>query len=98
VRYSHIADPRTGLGLTDQSAATVIAKDCTTADSLTKAVSVLGPVEGFKVVAQYPGAEALLVRIVKPKETSKKKTKLERFETPGFKKYVEGMPTLAPGE
>ncbi len=42
-RYSHIVDPRTGLGLTDQSGVTVIAPDCMTADSLATAVSVLGP-------------------------------------------------------
>jgi thiamine biosynthesis lipoprotein len=61
-RYSHIVDPRTGLGLTDQSGVTVIAPDCTTADSLATAVSVLGPTAGLKLVEQTPGAAALIVR------------------------------------
>jgi thiamine biosynthesis lipoprotein len=42
-RYSHIVDPRTGIGLTDHSLVSVIAADCMTADSLTKVISVLGP-------------------------------------------------------
>src|SRR5688500_302706 len=48
VRYSHIVDPRTGIGLTDHSLVVVIAKDCTTADSLSTSVSVLGPEHGMK--------------------------------------------------
>lgn len=47
VRYSHIVDPRTGLGLTDRSQVTVIARDCLTADSLSTAISVLGPERGL---------------------------------------------------
>ena len=42
-RYSHIVDPRTGIGLTDHSLVTVIAPDDFTADSLTKVMSVLNP-------------------------------------------------------
>jgi thiamine biosynthesis lipoprotein len=61
-RYSHIVDPRTGLGLTDQAAVTVIAPDCTTADSLATAVSVLGPDAGLQFVEKTPGAAALIVR------------------------------------
>ena len=61
-RYSHIVDPRTGLGLTDRSGVTVIAPDCTTADSLATAVSVLGPDAGLAVVEETPGAAAFIVR------------------------------------
>lgn len=43
VRYSHIVDPATGLGLTDHSQITVIARDGLTADSLSTALSVRGP-------------------------------------------------------
>ncbi|MCZ7636473.1 MAG: FAD:protein FMN transferase [Verrucomicrobia bacterium] len=46
VRYSHIVDPRTGLGLTHRSLVTVIAPDGLTADSLSTAISVLGPERG----------------------------------------------------
>jgi thiamine biosynthesis lipoprotein len=42
VRYSHILDPRTGIGLTEQCAVAVIAEDGTTADALASSYSVLG--------------------------------------------------------
>jgi hypothetical protein len=43
VRYSHVVDPRTGLGLTSQVTARVIARDAATADALATALTVLGP-------------------------------------------------------
>ncbi len=61
-RYSHIVDPRTGLGLTDHSLVTIIARDCITADSLTKVVSVLGPERGLKIIEETPGVEARVAR------------------------------------
>ena len=42
VRYSHILDPRTGMGVTAPRAVTVIASDATTADAAASIVSVLG--------------------------------------------------------
>ena len=66
VRYSHIIDPRTGLGLTDHSLVTVVAPDCMTADGLATAVSVLGPIEGRRLIEETPGAAARIVR--KPAE------------------------------
>jgi thiamine biosynthesis lipoprotein len=62
VRYSHIVDPRTGLGLTDRTGVTVIAPDCMTADSLDTAVNVLGPTDGLALVEATPGAAAFIVR------------------------------------
>ena len=50
-RYSHIVDPRTGLGVVGPAAVTVIAPDCTTADALATAASVLGPEAGLALVA-----------------------------------------------
>lgn len=61
-RYSHIVDPRTGLGLTDHSLVTVIAPDCTTADSLATAVSILGPARGLRLIRTIPGVDARCVR------------------------------------
>jgi thiamine biosynthesis lipoprotein len=63
-RYSHIVDPRTGLGLTDRSGVTVIAPDCMTADSMATAVSVLGPAAGLELVEATPGAAAFIVQAV----------------------------------
>ena len=61
VRYSHIVDPRTGIGVMGQAAVTVIANDCTTADALATAASVLGPAEGLRAVEAEPGAAARFV-------------------------------------
>jgi thiamine biosynthesis lipoprotein len=61
VRYSHIVDPRTGLGVTGQTAVTVIAPDATTADALATAASVLGHVAEPAVIATFPGCSARFV-------------------------------------
>ncbi|MHA3775118.1 FAD:protein FMN transferase [Verrucomicrobiota bacterium sgz303538] len=61
-RYSHIVDPRTGLGLTDHSLVTVIGPDCTTADSYATAVSVLGPEGGLRLIEETPELAAHFVR------------------------------------
>jgi thiamine biosynthesis lipoprotein len=61
-RYSHIVDPRTGLGLTDHSLVSVLAPDCFTADSLATAVSVLGPARGLRLIEETPTAAALIRR------------------------------------
>jgi thiamine biosynthesis lipoprotein len=61
VRYSHIVDPRTGVGVVGRSSATVVATDATTTDSLATALSVLGPEAGLKLIAASPGAECYVV-------------------------------------
>lgn len=61
VRYSHVLDPRTGLGLTGRRSVTVIAPNGVTADSMTKAVSVLPPDRALKLVEETPGAAAYIV-------------------------------------
>jgi len=60
-RYSHIVDPRTGLGVAGPAAVTVVAADCTTADALATAASVLGPVAGLELVARMEGCAARFV-------------------------------------
>lgn len=62
VRYSHIVNPHTGIGLTDHSLVTVVAPDCMTANGLTTSISVLGPEKGMKLVEATPGAAAHVVR------------------------------------
>ena len=61
-RYSHIVDPRTGIGLTDHSSVTVVAPDAITADGLASAVSVLGPKKGIELIDATPHAAALIMR------------------------------------
>ena len=57
VRYSHLLDPRTGLGLTSAAAAAVLAPDGITADAVASAVCVLGPAGGVAFVATLPRVE-----------------------------------------
>jgi FAD:protein FMN transferase len=54
IRYSHIVDPRTGIGLTNRLMVTVIARDSSTADALATAISVLGPEKGRSLATQFP--------------------------------------------
>ncbi len=55
VRYSHIVDPKTGLGLTDHNLVYVIARDSMTADSYSTTLSVLGPLKS-KTLWGHPKA------------------------------------------
>jgi thiamine biosynthesis lipoprotein len=59
-RYSHIVDPRTGWGLTTRIAATVIARDGITSDSLATALCVLGQDAGMRLIRAVPGARAYI--------------------------------------
>lgn len=61
-RYSHLVDPKTGLGLTDHSNVTVIAPNGTLSDGLSSAVSVLGPEKGLALIEATPGTSALILR------------------------------------
>jgi thiamine biosynthesis lipoprotein len=60
VRYSHIIDPRTGMGLTNRTAVCVIGPDGATADALASALSVLGREGAAQLMAQFPGCAAML--------------------------------------
>ena len=60
-RYSHIVDPRTGLGLVGRMSATVVAPDGLTSDSLTKVVAILGAKKGFAILDTYKGVSGRLV-------------------------------------
>lgn len=73
IRYSHIVDPQTGLGLTKSLAVVVVAPDCIIADSLATALSVLGIERGLEFVERKPAVAALFVegsRKVGPTEKS----------------------------
>jgi len=79
-RYSHIVNPRTGIGLTDHSLVTVIAPDGMKADALSTAVSVLGPEAGLRLVESERGAAVHLVR--QPGAVIEERTS-RRFPPPG---------------
>jgi thiamine biosynthesis lipoprotein len=80
-RYSHIVNPRTGIGLIDHSLVTVIAKDCMTADSLATAVSVLGPTAGLDLVENTRCTAARIIR--------KLGDTVEQIESAGFGRFYE---------
>ena len=80
-RYSHIVDPRTGVGLVDHSLVNIIASNVTDADALSTAVSVLGPTEGLKLIEQFPGVSARIVR--KPSD------KPEFYQTKNFAQHLK---------
>ena len=53
-RYSHVVDPRTGIAVTNDVVAHVIAPDGATADALATALSVLGLEGGRQLLARFP--------------------------------------------
>lgn len=80
VRYSHIVNPRTGLGLTDQSQVTVIAPRGWLADALASAISVMGPEGGMELVQQYEGVYVRLFR--------NEAQEVVQYESPGFDAFL----------
>ena len=49
-RYSHVIDPRTGVGVTGRTSVTVVAPDGITSDAIDNAVGVLGAESGLRFV------------------------------------------------
>lgn len=80
-RYSHILDPKTGLGLTNRIGVTAIARDGITADWLDTAVAVLGREAGSKLVEATPGAAARVTTI-------DDRGGITVSETSGFRQFV----------
>ena len=77
-RYSHIVDPRTGIGLVGRMSATVVARKGIDSDSLTKVVAVLGAEKGIKIIEANDGVSARMVR--------KKNEELETIASKHFPK------------
>ena len=77
VRYSHIIDPKTGLGLTGRRSVTVVAKHGVTADSMTKAVMLMPREKAFELVERTPGAAAFIAIV--GKDEAVEATQSKRF-------------------
>ena len=60
-RYSHIVDPRTGLGVERVVSASVIDANATNADARATALCVLGPDAGIRLAEELEGVEARMV-------------------------------------
>ena len=59
MKYSHIVDPATGMGLTLPIAVSVVARRGIDADSWSTALSVLGPERGMPLIERHAGLTAL---------------------------------------
>jgi thiamine biosynthesis lipoprotein len=59
-RFSHVVDPHTGIGLTNHFAATVVAPDGITSDSVSTALTVLGNNQSPSFLASNPKIQAWL--------------------------------------
>ncbi|MCI0357153.1 MAG: FAD:protein FMN transferase [Planctomycetaceae bacterium] len=84
-RYSHIIDPRTGLGVVGRSSLSVIARTGMEADGVATAVSVLGAEKGLALAGKLIDVELLMVA----EDASGKSSE---SATPGFQKYAETQP------
>ncbi len=78
VRYSHILNPHTGLGLTNRIQATVVAPDATTTDAMATTVCVLGPQRGLALVDSMHGVSTQIL--------VKEKGQIRAFESSRFKR------------
>ena len=81
-RYSHVLDPKTGLGLTGRRSATVIAPKGWQADAFSKVAAVMEPARAKKVIEEYEGASMYVV--------TKENDDAEEVvtESAGFGKYL----------
>ena len=61
VSYSHIIDPRTGMGITNRSQVTVITKKGMTADALASTFSVLGYNDSIDLLKKYGVQSAFFI-------------------------------------
>jgi thiamine biosynthesis lipoprotein len=59
-RYSHIIDPRTGIGSTKQIQATVISSTGMLADAYATILTILNPTEGIRMIESLPDLEAFI--------------------------------------
>lgn len=62
IRYSHIVDPRTGVGLTNRCQVSVIAPHGLQTDGFDTAVSILGAEKGRRLIESQPKLSAIIYR------------------------------------
>jgi thiamine biosynthesis lipoprotein len=86
VRYSHLVDPQTGIGLTTPRSVTIIAPTGIEADALASAVSILGPVKGFKLLETIEDAAAFIAEL-------QPDGKCRKYRSPGWDQIPRRVPT-----
>ena len=80
-KYSHIVNPRTGLGLTHQRNVTAIAPDGATADWLATACSVLSVRKALKLIESMPNCALFMAEM--------QRGKLKMWQSKRFESYLE---------
>ncbi len=70
IRYSHVVDPRTGIGLTSRAAATVIAPKGVLSDALATSLSIMGRNDGLEFVRKYYPEATAYVRYLTEDEAA----------------------------
>lgn len=81
IHYSHIVDPRTGVGLTNRLQVSVIARCATDADAFDTTARVLGAERGMALIESQPGLAAIVLAQVR--------TRTQLMETSGFKRWPQ---------
>ena len=61
VRYHHIIDPKTGHSPSGVRSVTIIGPTATDTEGWSKGVFIKGPVEGLRLIEQYPQMDAVIV-------------------------------------
>ena len=61
-KYSHIINPRTGMGITIRRTVSVLAPNAMTADVLATILSIDGPGSGFRLIKKLKGTGAFIVQ------------------------------------
>ena len=84
-RFSHVVDPRTGLGLPGPAAVTVIAPDATAADALATAANVLGPIRGRTLLESEAGCAGRFVWIESGEGEEIREVQTSRWPTAGVR-------------
>ena len=75
-KYSHIINPKNGLGLTTNHAAVVISNKGSMSDALATSISILGK-SGLKILDHFPNTEAAIIDLNDNKVT----------KSPNFNKF-----------
>ena len=61
-KYSHIINPKNGLGLTTNHAVVVISNKGSMSDALATSISILGE-GGLKILNHFPNTEAAIINL-----------------------------------
>jgi thiamine biosynthesis lipoprotein len=69
--YSHVVDPRTGMGVTTRLMGTVVAPKGVWADPLSKSVYLIGEGERGELLKHYPGVRAYVREVVSSRNATR---------------------------